>query len=81
MTGVITLAVAHNGSKIPVTVLVAIVAVTLGTWLTISLLSRSHDSNGFIRSTIQSFMGLLVMAMGVQFALQGLGNYIQSPGL
>ena len=83
ITGVITLAVAHSGSELPVTALTAVAAATLVTWLVMVLLARGigkAGGGGFVRSTVQSFMGLIVMAMGVQFGLKGLGTFIQAAG-
>jgi small neutral amino acid transporter SnatA (MarC family) len=36
--------------------------------------------SGFVRSTVQSFMGLIVMAMGMQFGLKGLSTFIAGAG-
>lgn len=83
ITGVITLAVAHSGSELPVTALTAVAAATLVTWLVMVLLAKGIGKagrGGFVRSTVQSFMGLIVMAMGVQFSLKGLSTFIQAAG-
>ncbi len=83
ITGVITLAVAHSGSELPVTALTAVAAATLVTWLVIVLVARGSGKaggGGFVRSTVQSFMGLIVMAMGMQFGLKGLSAFIQAAG-
>jgi multiple antibiotic resistance protein len=80
ITGVITLAVAHSGSELPVTALTAVAAATLVTWLVMMLVARrggKAGGGGFVRSTVQSFMGLIVMAMGAQFGLNGLSSFIQ----
>jgi multiple antibiotic resistance protein len=55
ITGVITLAVAHSGSELPVTALTAVAAATLVTWLVMVLVSRGSDKakaggGGFVRS-------------------------------
>jgi multiple antibiotic resistance protein len=83
ITGVITLAVAHSGSELPVTALTAVAAATLVTWFVMVLLARGSGKGGgggFVRSTVQSLMGLIVMAMGVQFGLKGLSTFIQGAG-
>jgi multiple antibiotic resistance protein len=83
ITGVITIAVAHSGSELPVTALTAVAAATLVTWLVMVLLAKGIGKagrGGFVRSTVQSFMGLIVMAMGVQFSLKGLSTFIQAAG-
>ena len=83
ITGVITLSVAHSGSGLPVTALVAVAVATLVTWLMLVLFSKAGaraGGAGFVRSTVQSFLGLIVMAMGVQFGLKGLSAFIQGAG-
>ena len=83
ITGVITLSVAHSRSELPVTALIAVAAATLVTWLVLVLLSREGGKaagGGFVRSTVQSFMGLIVMAMGVQFGLKGVSALFQGVG-
>jgi multiple antibiotic resistance protein len=73
LTGVITLAVAHSKTDIPVTTLVAIgvaAAVTLCVMLLLSSFSGKQQG-GIVRQTVTQFMGLIVIAMGVQFALTG----------
>jgi multiple antibiotic resistance protein len=62
ITGVITLSVAHAGTKLPVTVLVMVAA------------SRSADGKkqGLMHEINTRFMGLIVLAMGMQFSLTGL---------
>lgn len=74
ITGVITLASNHTRNDFPITALIAVVAVTLIMWLAILLSIRfvSHASNSFVRDTVSRFMGLIVIAMGVQFALNGI---------
>jgi hypothetical protein len=36
---------------------------------------RPEGGDGFARTTITSFMGLIVLSMGVQFALTGLRQF------
>lgn len=82
ITGVITLAVSHSRSGIPVTALVAVGVAGLVTWVVMVLVSRGGSrtgGGGLIRSTVQSLMGLIVIAMGVQFALDGLRAFLQEP--
>jgi len=83
ITGVITLAVAHSRSAIPRTAIVAVAAATLVTWLVLLLVSRQSGKSGgggFVRSIVQSFMGLIVMAMGMQFGLEGLRTFLAGAG-
>ena len=74
ITGVITLSVAHARTELPVTVLVSVaVALTL-TWLVMVVASRSvgGKKQGLMHDITSRFMGLIVLAMGVQFSLTGL---------
>ena len=76
ITGVITLAVAHSRSAIPVTTLAAIAGAIAVTWVVMVLLSKGSSSKpSLARSTVQSMMGLIVIAMGVQFGLTGLRHF------
>lgn len=82
ITGVITLSISHAGTELPITALVAVAVVTVLTWLLLVLASRSGGHRGgggsFVRSTVQSFMGLLIIAMGVQFALSGIQGFLSN---
>jgi multiple antibiotic resistance protein len=74
ITGVITISAAHTRLKLPVTALVAIAVATVFTWLVMVLVARlagKQDGGGFIRDTLTRLMGLIVLSMGVQFALTG----------
>jgi multiple antibiotic resistance protein len=78
ITGVITLSAAHSRLDLPVTALVAIVVAGAVTWLVLLLMSRvgnQDGGSGFVRATMTSFMGLIVLAMGVQFALTGFRQF------
>ena len=78
ITGVITLSAAHAGLALPVTALVAVAVAGLVTWLVLLLVTRvagKAGEGGFARDTITRFMGLIVLAMGVQFALTGLHKF------
>jgi multiple antibiotic resistance protein len=79
ITGVITLSAAHSPMGIPLTSLVAVgVAITF-TWmillLTIRFAGRMHGG-GPIHDITTRFMGLIVLAMGVQFALTGVRAFM-----
>jgi multiple antibiotic resistance protein len=83
ITGVISIAVVHTRGMLPLTALVAIAAATLITWLVMVVLAKRKSKPGgasFIQATVQSFMGLIVMAMGVQFGLKGLSAYFHLAG-
>jgi multiple antibiotic resistance protein len=77
ITGVITLAVAHAKLALPITALVAVVVAALVTWIVMVLVTRggSRSRGGFLSQTAGQFMGLIVIAMGVQFALTGLQDF------
>jgi multiple antibiotic resistance protein len=77
ITGVITLSAAHTGLELPVTALVAIAVAGLLTWLVLLLVSRAAKASegGSARDMITRFMGLIVLSMGVQFALTGLRKF------
>lgn len=70
-------------TELPVTALVAVAVAVLVTWLVLILVSREGGKaggGGFVRSVVQSFMGLIVMAMGMQFGLTGLSTFFQGAG-
>jgi small neutral amino acid transporter SnatA (MarC family) len=79
ITGVITLAVAHAKLALPITALVAVVVATLVMWVVMALVahggSRARDAGGLLNDMVTRFMGLIVIAMGVQFALTGFHNF------
>src|SRR5262245_52583781 len=78
ITGVITLSAAHTRLGFPVTALIAIVVASALTWLAMVLVARvAHLSveGGLARDAATRFMGLIVISMGVQFALTGLRQF------
>lgn len=78
ITGVITLSAAHTQLKLPVTALLAIAVTIMITWLAMLLFARfagQQDDGGFIRDTMTRLMGLIVLSMGVQFALTGFHSF------
>jgi len=78
ITGVITLSAAHTGLGLPLTALVAVALAGVVTWLVLLLVTRvagKAQGGGFARDTITRFMGLIVLSMGVQFALTGLHKF------
>lgn len=79
ITGVITIAAAHTRLGLPTTALVAIGVATATTWLVMLLaagLAGERKGSGFLRDTISRLMGLIVLSMGVQFALTGLRAFM-----
>jgi multiple antibiotic resistance protein len=77
ITGVITLAVAHAKRQLPVTVLVAVAVATAAMWIVMVLMARggTRAPGGLLRDTATKFMGLLIVAMGVQLALTGARSF------
>ncbi len=74
ITGVITVAASHKTSDFPVTALIAVATAVTVMWLVLLALSSSRKApakSSFLRDTVTRFMGLIVVAMGVQFALTG----------
>jgi multiple antibiotic resistance protein len=81
ITGVIALSVAHAKSGIPVIALVAVAVATSVMWLLILIVARlgGRGSGGFVHDTVTRFMGLIVIAMGVQFSLSGVRAFMLEP--
>ena len=80
ITGVITLSVAHTRMTFPITSLIAIAVATGITWLAMLLVAHfggKQESGGFLRDTLTRFMGLIVLSMGVQFALTGYRSFMK----
>jgi len=80
ITGVITIAAIHTRLMFPVTALVAVVVATAVMWLVLVftiLLGTRATSSGFVHDTATRFMGLVVIAMGVQFALTGIRSFFE----
>ncbi len=80
ITGVITLAATHTGLMLPITALVAVVVATVIMWMVIMItiyLGKRAAGGGFVHDTVTRFMGLIVIAMGVQFLLTGLRAFFE----
>jgi multiple antibiotic resistance protein len=78
ITGVITIAAAHTRLLFPTTALVAIGVAVATTWLIMMLtaiLAGRQQGASFLRDTITRLMGLVVLSMGVQFALTGFRSF------
>ena len=80
ITGVITLAATHSKLLVPVTALVAVAVATAVMWVVMVLMARggTRAPGGFLRDTATRFMGLIIVAMGVQFALTGARNFFDA---
>ncbi len=77
ITGVITVAVTHAGHELPITA-VAGSALAVGiTWLLLLASTRMSEKpgGGAAHEITARFMGLIVLAMGMQFALSGLQSF------
>ena len=81
ITGVITLAVAHARLALPVTALVAVAVAVAVMWVAMLLMARGRPRAGgagnLLHDMVTRFMGLIVLAMGVQFALTGFRNFFR----
>ncbi len=79
ITGVITVAAAHSERSLPMTALVAI-GVTASVLLTVLVLAARFGGGGhqggLARQIVTSYMGLIVIAMGIQFALTGFKEFM-----
>lgn len=74
ITGVLTIAVTHDDAAVPYTALIAIglvMVVLMFSLLIASHVAASAEKSGMGRQIVTSYMGLIVIAMGVQFALTG----------
>jgi multiple antibiotic resistance protein len=80
ITGVITVSVAHTQDGFPVTALVAVVVALAITWLLMIVAARSSgkEKQGLMHDVSSRFMGLVVLAMGVQFVLSGLTTFFSN---
>lgn len=78
ITGVITLSVAHSKTDLPVTALIAIAVSVVVTVVVMILLSifGGNKQGGLVKETITHLMGLIVLAMGFQFALTGIKEFM-----
>jgi multiple antibiotic resistance protein len=78
ITGVITISVAHSEGLFPVTALVAVIVTLAITWLIMIMAARSmgKDKKSLMQDVGSRFMGLMVLAMGVQFALSGIKTFL-----
>ena len=72
----ITLAVAHSRLAVPVTALIAVAVGSAVMWLVIMLAilaeSGKKSGSGIGKDITSRLMGLIVLAMGVEFALTGM---------
>ena len=81
ITGVITLSAVQHGNEIPIHSLIAIAVAAIVLWLVLLLVTRmtkTQPRESLVKDTLTRFMGLIVLAMGVQFALNGYRSFMAS---
>jgi len=79
ITAVVTMAAVHTPTGLPLSALAASATgagVTLGVLLLVSQLGSHINRN--TQAVVTRFMGLIVTAMGMQFALTGLKAFMHS---
>ncbi|WP_027184641.1 MarC family protein [Desulfovibrio inopinatus] len=79
ITAVITIAAAHNKQFLPVTAItgVAVSLVVLGAALLLAAkFSKGERRRTGMQKMISSYMGVLIIAMGIQFMLTGISKFI-----
>jgi multiple antibiotic resistance protein len=73
---VISLAVVHDDEGIPVTAIVGVCsAVVITLIITILMLFLSKENNANSQNGFTKFMGLIIVAMGLQFMLTGIKDF------
>ena len=77
ITGVITIAADHSQFRIPWTAIIAVCVAVAITWSIMVLAANSggNGRQGLVRETASRFMGLIVLAMGIQYMLTGLKSF------
>ncbi len=79
ITGVITISASHNGTTFPTSAIlaIAVVSVTLLVMFSVvSYLPTKRGKPGMARQMITSYLGVIVIAMGVQFAFSGIKQFM-----
>ena len=79
ITGVITISVSHSKLNLPVTAIISIIVVLALTWVILVLttrLGKAGNDGGIMREMVTRYMGLIVIAMGIQFILTGLKSFM-----
>ena len=81
ITGVITVSASHSELAVPVTSIVAIAVTSVVLAIVLMLAARldgGQSRGGLLRQVVTSYMGLIVIAMGIQFALAGFKAFMAS---
>jgi multiple antibiotic resistance protein len=69
---VVTLSAVHTPGGLPMTALVGVLAAIVVTWIVmVTIVSASGSIHAGQQKFVSSFMGLILVAMGLQFALEG----------
>jgi multiple antibiotic resistance protein len=79
ITGVITISVSHTKFDFPTTAILAIIVVLALTWVALVFSSRlggSKKGGGIMQDMTTRYMGLIVIAMGIQFILTGFKSFM-----
>ena len=79
ITGVITISATHSGTTFPATALVAIALVLTLVWGLLVITSKAGSQphkKGVGKQMMTRYMGLIVIAMGVQFMLSGITGFV-----
>ena len=63
--------------SLPVTALVAVAVATFVMWVVMAFIVGGTKQGGLLRDTMTRFMGLLVVAMGVQFSITAARDFFQ----
>tara|TARA_R100000027_G_scaffold63204_2_gene55739 strand:+ start:2610 stop:3227 length:618 start_codon:yes stop_codon:yes gene_type:complete len=81
ITGVITVGATHHSeSSLPLPAIIGVLISTLILAVALSIASRiptKQKAPSFIRRMISCYMGVIVIAMGVQFMLTGIRDFMQ----
>ena len=79
ITGVITVSASHSKLGLPTTAIVAITVTAVVLLMVLMGAARfggGRGEGGLLRSMVTSYMGLIVIAMGIQFALTGFKEFM-----
>jgi multiple antibiotic resistance protein len=81
ITGVITTAAAHSSDGVPLTAMVGTGVVLTFTWVLLLLVARGSkaedkEAPSLAHDMVSRYMGLIVIAMGIQYALTGYKSFM-----
>jgi multiple antibiotic resistance protein len=78
ITAVITISAAHNSHTLPVTAIAGVaisLAVLAAALLSAAAITTDRKGKSGMRQIISSYMGVLIIAMGIQFILSGITEF------